>query len=63
MANWKGGESINISWGHKPLTQKEKAEIILKNLEKYIQIDWNFKEIYLKAIKEGLEKIEKEEVK
>lgn len=41
------------------MTNNEKAEIILDKLEEYIQIDWNFKEFYLKAIKEGLSEIEK----
>ena len=51
MAYGEGGEII--------MTNNEKAEIILDKLEEYIQIDWNFKEFYLKAIKEGLSKIEK----
>lgn len=55
--------SVNMSWGHKALSQEEKAEIILKTLDKYISVDWNFKEVYLKAIKEGLEKIKTKEVK
>ncbi|WKV08166.1 hypothetical protein Q2T46_11575 [Thermoanaerobacterium sp. CMT5567-10] len=54
---------MNMSWGHeaKKLTKREKAEIILKNLEEYIQVDWNFKEFYLKAIEKGLTRIEMEE--
>ncbi|WP_434565136.1 hypothetical protein PQ689_03155 [Thermoanaerobacterium thermosaccharolyticum] len=54
---------MNMSWGHRGLSNDEKAEIILKALDEYIAVDWNFKEVYLKAIKEGLKKIEMEESK
>ena len=45
------------------MNQKDKAKIILNELEEYISIDWNFEEFYLKGIENGLKKIkEKEEV-
>ncbi|MED4922095.1 MULTISPECIES: hypothetical protein [Heyndrickxia] len=43
------------------MTNKEKAEIILECLEEYVQVDWNFKEIYEKAIDKGLIEIAKKE--
>ncbi|MEK6459183.1 hypothetical protein AABM27_01620 [Heyndrickxia faecalis] len=43
------------------MTNKEKAEIILECLEEYVQVDWNFKEIYEKAIDKGLIEITKKE--
>ncbi|MGG3677522.1 hypothetical protein ABEU95_12600 [Heyndrickxia faecalis] len=43
------------------MTNKEKAEIILECLEEYVQVDWNFKEIYEKAIDKALIKIAKKE--
>lgn len=36
----------------------EKAEIMLEEMDTVMQIDWNLKEFYLKAIKKGLVKIE-----
>ena len=45
------------------MNQKDKAKIILNELEEYISIDWNFEQFYLKGIENGLKKIkEKEEV-
>lgn len=44
------------------MTNNEKAQIILEALEEYIQVDYNFEQFYLKAIKNGLEKIRKMEV-
>jgi hypothetical protein len=44
----------------------EKANVILEYLDDVISIDWNFKDVYIKAIKNGLKMIEileKEEVK
>lgn len=38
------------------MTNKEKAEIILEELDEVLQIDWNFKETYIKAIIKGLAK-------
>jgi len=38
----------------------DQAKVILEALEEYIQIDWNFEEYYLKAIKNGLVKIKRE---
>lgn len=36
---------------------KDKIAIaILEELDEYINIDWNFKEMYIKAIKKGLDK-------
>lgn len=45
------------------LTEKQKAEILLKNLDKYLQVNWNFEEYYLKAIKNGLKEINQKENK
>jgi len=39
----------------------EKAEIILKELEKYIVIDEAFREIYIKSIVNGLVEIAQKE--
>jgi len=36
----------------------KQAEIILEELDKYISIDWNFKEAYIKGIIEGLKRIQ-----
>jgi hypothetical protein len=41
------------------MTNEEKAKIILEELDQFINVNWNFEEIYLKAIKNGLLKIEK----
>ncbi len=41
------------------VSEKDQAEIILRNLEKYIQIDCNFEEYYLKGIVNGLKEIKK----
>lgn len=45
----------------KELSKKEKAEIILENMEKYLQVDYAFKDFYIKGIVNGLNEIEKEE--
>lgn len=45
------------------LTREEKAEILLEHLDKYLQVNWNFEEYYLKAIKSGLQEIEEKESK
>lgn len=37
------------------MTNKEKAEKILLYLNEVIQVDWNNKDIYLKAIEKALE--------
>jgi len=39
-----------------PLDQQ--ASIILESLDKSIQINWNFREVYIRAIIDGLRKIE-----
>lgn len=39
----------------------EKAKIILEELDEVIQINWNFEQMYLKAIIKALRKIEEEE--
>lgn len=39
----------------------DKAKIILEELDEVIQINWNFEEMYLKAITKALRKIEEEE--
>lgn len=46
------------------MTMDEKANIILEHLEDVVSVDWNFKDFYIKAIKNGLKMIailEKEE--
>lgn len=43
------------------LTNDQKAQIILECLEEYVQIDWNFRGIYVKAIDKALIKIAKKE--
>ncbi|NMH83295.1 hypothetical protein [Heyndrickxia coagulans] len=43
------------------MTNRQKAAIILESLDKYLQIDWNFQDIYIKAIDEGLIEIAKKE--
>lgn len=45
------------------MNEGEKAQIILESLDKYIQIDWNNENMYLKAIVEGLVKIKNLESK
>lgn len=45
------------------MTNEEKAKIILEHLEHYLQIDWNFEEYYIRAIKNGLNEIEKQNTK
>lgn len=39
----------------------EKAELMLEEMDTVMQIDWNLKEFYLKAIKKGLKEIERRE--
>lgn len=41
------------------MDSREQAKIILKNLDKSIQIDWNFQDTYLKAIEAGLNQVKK----
>lgn len=41
----------------------EKAQIILENLDEYVQVNYNFEKYYLRAIKKGLKEIEKREQK
>lgn len=43
------------------MTNKEKAMMILDNLDKVITVDWNFRGFYLKAIEQGLIEIQKQE--
>lgn len=40
------------------VTLRDKAIIMLEELDKHIQINWNMKDIYIKAIESGLQKIE-----
>jgi wyosine [tRNA(Phe)-imidazoG37] synthetase (radical SAM superfamily) len=35
--------------------KEEQAKVILEALDEYIQIDWNMEDMYVKAIKEGLD--------
>lgn len=47
------------------MNREKKVAIILEELDKYIQIDCNFEDIYRKAIRDALAKItmlEKEEI-
>jgi len=39
------------------MNNHEKAKIILEELDNYINVDWKFEDIYIKAIQEGLVKI------
>lgn len=39
----------------------EKAEVMLEEMDKVMQIDWNLKEFYIKAIKKGLRELERRE--
>jgi len=41
------------------VTNLEKAKIILENMEKHLQINWNLEEFYLRGIIKGLLEIEK----
>ena len=43
------------------MTDKEKAKIILKGLDKYLQVDFNLQEYYLAGIMIGLEEVRKQE--
>lgn len=45
------------------MKKKDKAKIILENLDKTIQVNWNFEKYYLKGIEKGLEEIDKREAK
>jgi len=45
----------------KAMTDEEKAEIMLEEMDTVMQIDWNLKEFYIKAIKKGLKEIERRE--
>lgn len=45
------------------MTNEEKAKIILENLDKTIQVDWNFEPFYIQAIMSGLREIEMKEGK
>lgn len=41
------------------MTKEEKATIILEALDKYLQVNWNNEKMYIKAIMQGIEEIEK----
>lgn len=43
------------------MTEKEKALIILESMNKYFQIDLGKEDLYVKAISEGLNEIDKKE--
>jgi hypothetical protein len=43
--------------------KEEQAKVILEALDEYIQVDWNMEDMYVKAIKEGLDKIQKLDIK
>lgn len=40
---------------------EEEARFILEGLDKYLQVDWNMEEFYLKGIIEGLREAKKRE--
>lgn len=44
------------------MTDEEKANLILKKLDRYIQVNWNWERSYLKGIKEGLKEIKSHEL-
>lgn len=44
------------------MTDNEKAEIILENLDKHIQVDWNIKKYYIRAIVEGIKEVREHNV-
>ncbi|MEG2937545.1 MAG: hypothetical protein RR812_03980 [Vagococcus sp.] len=48
MSNANGAMSI-----------EKQATLILEGLDKYIQVDWNMSEFYLKGIIEGLREVQK----
>ncbi|WP_158077362.1 hypothetical protein [Caenibacillus caldisaponilyticus] len=43
------------------MTNEEKAKIILEHLDEYIQVNWSLEKFYIKAIVNGLKKIEQRE--
>ena len=43
------------------MTKEEKAKIILEHLDEYIQVNWNFEKLYIKAIINGLKEIKRRE--
>lgn len=43
------------------MNEEERARIILKQLDRYIQVNWNWEKTYLKGIKEGLHEIDRKE--
>jgi hypothetical protein len=45
------------------MSKEEQAKVILEALDEYIQVDWNMEDMYVKAIKEGLDKIQKLDIK
>lgn len=38
------------------MTDREKAEVILEELDQVMSVDWNMKELYIKAIIKGIQK-------
>ena len=43
------------------MTKEERALIILGGMDHVMQIDWNLRKLYVKAIVAGLEALEKQE--
>lgn len=43
------------------MTKEERALIILGGMDQVMQVDWNLRKLYVKAIVAGLEVLEKEE--
>ncbi|MHC5215427.1 hypothetical protein ACYSNR_02095 [Enterococcus sp. LJL128] len=41
------------------MQEHEKALVILEELDKLIQVDWNFKDVYLEGIINGFREIER----
>lgn len=47
----------------KEMTYEEKALIILKSMEKNIQVDWNMEKFYVEPIIAGIKEIERKDKK
>lgn len=46
----------DIKRGGLTMTDREKAEVILEELDQVMSVDWNMKELYIKAIIKGIQK-------
>lgn len=45
------------------MSKEEQAKVILESLDAYVNVNWNMEDVYLKAIIEGLDKIQKSDIK